>query len=91
MKELKLFTIDSIEQAIVKVVAMEATDHKLDEKPKFTRQKNKKTTKSAAAPSKKNYFTHCGKSRHIQEKWWTLHPELRPNVEKWREKKTDYP
>ena len=93
-KELKLFTIESIEEATVKAIAIEAKYKRLDKKD------DKHTTISRSdwknkgkqikdGPIQKNYCDHCNSSRHVKNKCWILHPELRPKNQRNNQGRND--
>ncbi|CAL2244416.1 unnamed protein product [Prunus armeniaca] len=81
-KELKLFTVDTIEEATVKAIAIEAKNKKTDKKDDRSKPVNKtdwqkKGNQSKEGQTQKVYCDHCQTSRHAKDKCWILHPELR--------------
>ncbi|KAL6284904.1 hypothetical protein ACE6H2_015833 [Prunus campanulata] len=86
-KELKLFTVDTIEEAIVKAIAIESNNKRTDKKDDKSKPVNKthwqkKGKQNKEGQTQKVYFDHCQTSRHAKDKCWILYHELRPKHEK---------
>ncbi|TXG50795.1 hypothetical protein EZV62_023319 [Acer yangbiense] len=86
-KELKLFTVETIEDATVKAIAIESKNKRIDKRDEKQSSSNKNDWKKTGEQSKngsarKNYCDHCQISGHIKEKCWRLHPELQPQTKK---------
>ncbi|CAL2266527.1 unnamed protein product [Prunus armeniaca] len=93
-KELKLFTIDTIEEATVKAIAIEAKNKRTDKKDDKLKLVNKtdwqkKGKQSKEGQTQKVYCDHCQTSRHAKDKCWILHPELWPKREKNNQGRND--
>ncbi|CAL9019205.1 unnamed protein product [Prunus brigantina] len=93
-KELKLFTVDTIEETTVKAIAIEAKNKRIDKKDDRSKPVNKndwqkKGKQRKEGQTQKVYCDHCQTSRHAKNKCWILHPELRPKREKNNQGRND--
>ena len=86
--------MESIEEATVKAIAIEAKYKRLDKKDdKHTTvsrsdQKNKgRQIKDGL--TQKNYCDHCNFSGHVKNKYWILYPELRLKNQKTNQGRKD--
>ncbi|CAL2256726.1 unnamed protein product [Prunus armeniaca] len=93
-KELKLFTVDTIEEATVKAIAIEAKNKRTDKRDDRSKPVNKtdwqkKGKQSKEGQTQKVYCDHCHTSKHAKDKCWILHPEFRPKREKNNQGRND--
>ncbi|CAL2259851.1 unnamed protein product [Prunus armeniaca] len=93
-KELKLFTVDTIEDATMKAIAIEAKNKRTDKKDDRSKPVNKtdwqkKGKQSNEGQTQNVYCDHCQTSRHAKDKCWILNPELRPKREKNNQGRND--
>lgn len=80
-KELKLFTIENIEDATIKAIAIEVKNKRLnkrDNKQSIRSHDWKgKWKQSKEGQAQKNYCENCYISGHVKDKCWILYPELK--------------
>ncbi|XP_016648322.1 PREDICTED: uncharacterized protein LOC107880736 [Prunus mume] len=93
-KELKLFTVDTIEEATVKAIAIEVRNKRTDKKDDRSKPINKtdwqkKGKQSKEGQTQKVYCDHYQTSIHAKDKCWILHHELWPKREKNNEGRND--
>ncbi|CAL2271019.1 unnamed protein product [Prunus armeniaca] len=93
-KERKLFAVDTIEEAIVKAIAIEAKNKRIDKKDDRSKPVNKTNWQTKGKQSKegqrqKVYCDHCQTSRHAKDKCWILHHELWPKRQKNNQGRND--
>ncbi|CAL9009185.1 unnamed protein product [Prunus brigantina] len=93
-KELKLFIVDTIEEATMKAIAMEAKNKRTDKKDDRSKHVNKtdwqkKRKQSKKGQTQKVHCDHCQTNKHAKDKCWILHPKLRPKREKNNQGRND--